>query len=447
MEPQCTIGPEDRLSRLPAELLARIFEHLRSSSHGLPGPLSRALLPFDRAERFKLLAAASSPALERLAALFHTNPALPSLVHKLHCGNRVDQDLADLPIEFPFARFFSSLSRLSYLHVSGDHSKHLVDFVLSPAFSLNASPCLSSLAIGLSKAAGSSWHPMHFQHLASLATLTDLSITSNDDLVDNFALQSPAAPVTLPHITILRLDADFWTAPPSAFSSLIHACPSLRSLELTNLWHSDLHDTLTGSICPNLERLDLCIYAQPPYIPRFTAPCAHLLPRFPGLRSVHLGAGTFNATTLPSSLSALPLLSHPSFGPHAHIPCSALLALFSGPARLRSLKRLALDMYELSRGWTVSEAGRGRLHPDHALQPLHVGPDWDVEVSRQTLQPSEVATVLSCRAGRCQEAIECLVLYGMESGSFAELRAYLGENAADAVLVRRLKRAKAGETG
>ncbi|GAA6023580.1 hypothetical protein JCM10207_005721 [Rhodosporidiobolus poonsookiae] len=386
MELQCTIGPKDHLSRLPAELLAWIFE-LAWGSQQLAGPLSRALLPFDRNARFKFVEVESFAQLFRLAAIFRANRTLPHLIKELHYFN---DDPSDIPADFSLEAFFASLEQLSSLVIGGDHIHRIVTFVLSPTFPASVSPLLSCLSIELPDHAANPWDPAHFQHLAFLPRLGYMSLSAFQNDVELPASPQPAPPVTLSHLTDLNLWVTNSPGGRGAACALVNSCPSLHTLDLASNNPADLAAVLEGSTCPALDRLNLCVLSpgsighNPPF------PFDHFLPRFPTIRHLRLDYGTFTSSTLPAHLAALPSLSTLTFDRDALVGYTTLCALVEGSTRFRSLERVTLDMYTLSCGWQICENGNGELHPHHEDSPLHLGPFWEVDVPAEQLQPREI---------------------------------------------------------
>ncbi|GAA6024075.1 hypothetical protein JCM10207_009300 [Rhodosporidiobolus poonsookiae] len=124
MEPQCTIGPEDHLSRLPAELLAWIFELAYEDNHTTTGPLSRALLPFDRIERFKVVEVRSrrQPArlLELLRHVEEGYPNEPFSALRLRLPNLTSLIVEARSNAVPAAVLASACPSLTHFHLS-DH--------------------------------------------------------------------------------------------------------------------------------------------------------------------------------------------------------------------------------------------------------------------------------------------------------------------------------------
>ncbi|GAA6014049.1 hypothetical protein JCM10207_000219 [Rhodosporidiobolus poonsookiae] len=464
MEPQRTIGSEDRLSRLPPELLAWIFDLAYYWSQPT-GPLSRALLPFDRVKRFSGVNIDSPKNVGRLAAVFRANPTLAPLVKTVRYSSfswTEDDDPVDDPSAYlSLHQVFSSLSNLSSLDIAGDKTEREITYVLSPAFASNAFPHLSSIRIDFARDSAGAWEPAHFQHLAAFPHLSSLTLTDysfSRDGVELPPLPRQAPPFVLPHITSLDLWVFHLPDGPKAASSLITACPLLRTLKLAtdHCWY--LPDVLKEAVCPDIERLVLHI--RPPSILGFSppSPLDHLLPRFSAVKHLHLGYGLYDTTTLLANLAALPVLSSLVFGSDALITLADLSPLVLGPGRLRSLAHLSLQMYELDRGWRLWANGHGQLHPRHEEDEWHLGPGWRVQVDTDQLQPDEVegfvdeARQLGVKVDGSvvdtapilyswsDEVVDCLIAWAHKigDGHFRDLQEFAGPSFGQIVAERRI---------
>ncbi|GAA5860199.1 hypothetical protein JCM8547_009223 [Rhodosporidiobolus lusitaniae] len=97
------------------------------------------------------------------------------------------------------------------------------------------------------------------------------------------------------------------------------------------------------------------------------------LPHFHTLKHLHLDATTFNAGTLDSNLSQLPLLTTLSFGKGARPEPRGLADLVDGPKKLPSLRRISLFPDEPSR-----RGRKGCLTTNNEDSPYYIGPGWVV---------------------------------------------------------------------
>ncbi|GAA6023594.1 hypothetical protein JCM10207_005727 [Rhodosporidiobolus poonsookiae] len=331
----------------------------------------------------------------------------------------------------------------------------MVNFVLSPAFASSVSPLISSITLGLPTDAADPWNPAHFSALAVLPRLSSLSLHTNAADVDLSAAPVAVQSIAFPHIQALKLGIPLSPGGSGAILPLIHACPALRALKLSSSISDDFYPVIDGLTCPTLDRLRLVVDKPSDDFPSPSCPVDHLLPRFPALSHLHLGCGTFNRATLRANLDTLPALSFLEFGEHAEVNYEDLSPLVQGRSRLRSLKRLKLDGYQFKRGWSVSTDGGGQLHQDHAQQPHHLGPGWSIFSYEGEIEPHDVPALLEAATASGievtgtvvdtahiveeyhTEAINCLVLYGLETGGFDELRAFLGDEEAERVLAAR----------
>ncbi|GAA6002610.1 hypothetical protein JCM10207_007592 [Rhodosporidiobolus poonsookiae] len=384
MDFKSTLHPDDRLSRLPVQLLERIFELAYDDEHTTTGALSRALLPFDRVERFKEVRVDTSDELCNLADLFESKSSLPSLVKTLHYHNK---EATELPKAFPYERFFSSLSRLSSLTLKG--CNHVpATFVLSSAFPSVASSHLFSVTLDIAEDSEAKWDPAHYQHLATIPSLKSLTISEvNTDYDGVFFPDFPevsSAEPALQQITSLGLSLTSRYSDRSTFTPIFSACPSLRALRITN----------------------------------------------------EIGHDFFEFLEPPTSARSRTFTSGPT------LDLEALLELVSGVDRMPALKHLTLDMYEIELGWSMRYEGNGHLHPEHLYNKYHVASDWYMEVYPGQIRPSEVEELEATASAQGvevtgtvtgapsvyrfwqEEALECCWTWGKETGDFTDAQVF-----------------------
>ncbi|GAA6016961.1 hypothetical protein JCM10207_007862 [Rhodosporidiobolus poonsookiae] len=386
---QCTIGPEDRLSRLPPELLERIFELAFEEGPDPKGPASRALLPFDRAARFKGVTIHEPDGYVRLLDLVTRRPDIGGLVKKLECSYE-----ANLRSDFPFLQLFTLLSNLSALCICDEYPPPIAEFTFTAAFPL-AVPHLKAFNIEMSYDMVDGWAPARYRHLAALPYLTDLVIRLECSPINLAAIGLTDETYTFPCLLSLELASGFYQRPPDETVPMIKACPSLRTLVLVNWEVADYTQALSAAPS-SLEHLALGVAVDCEVLEWDTQPVAvdTLLPRFPHLTALHLGPGMFSQTTLLKNLQHLPALSSISFGALAAAGSNLLHRLVSGQSRLPSLKHLKLDMYCLL---------HSRGTPEQPVFSLYCG--WtgmwryyDPTADPQQLEPDEAAALVAAAA-------------------------------------------------
>ncbi|GAA5855361.1 hypothetical protein JCM8547_009049 [Rhodosporidiobolus lusitaniae] len=157
-----TIGPKDRLSRLPAELLREIYELVWTGGNPPAAPLSRTLRPFDREQRFKH---ADVESVECFPAFLEVleQPELCRSIRKLS-GVGAYHRSRELP-EKDVERVFEKLVRLEHLEIFINNSLGMkcllsaATFNPSPAFSVTITPPEDWVTCDLKEAHS----PSHYQ--------------------------------------------------------------------------------------------------------------------------------------------------------------------------------------------------------------------------------------------------------------------------------------------
>ncbi|GAA6020953.1 hypothetical protein JCM10207_003201 [Rhodosporidiobolus poonsookiae] len=462
MEPQCTIGPE---------LLTRIFELAYEDGTTSTGPLSRALLPFDRIERFKVIKVESMRHLAGLVELLDQEPDLSPLIKSIDfaCTDTVpgpdtdddpEAEPTPLPEHFNPPRFFSSVSRLASLIVSGPSA--IFGLIVSSAFPALSPPRLNAVTLRIPSSWKPSCHPSHFQHLGSIRTIKSLGvhlgeIEGEEDIPFGDAASWLATP--LPHLTHLAIS--FWAFADGVYAGLATACPALTHLTMVDTYSDSPKYTGLLPLLP-ITLVSLTLKA-PVCFGGYCEPCDHFLPRFSNLQELYLGEGIFSDDSLFSNLRLLPALTRFTLGLGAIVDASDLLSFVSGSTRYPSLRVLVLDVLSNGRrGYRLVKDGNGLLHLDGTAETSRVAPDWtipeftglsdgifSVEAVEQ-LVLAGAQTGIKVEGSAIEgtgiyrewmgEATECLIAWGRLLEDYGELRAFLGGEAAEQLLrERRIK--------
>ncbi|GAA5990522.1 hypothetical protein JCM11641_006118 [Rhodosporidiobolus odoratus] len=183
---------------------------------------------------------------------------------------------------------------------------------------------------------------------------------------------------------------------------------------------------------------------------------------------MYLGEGIFSQTTLSVDLRSLPLLSSLTFGLGARVESAELLSLVSGPSRHPALTLLTLDIVNPEkRGYRVHLDSKGKLAPSHARINQRVGDLWELpeftdpdpyfsttSVEELIATGSENGVKVTGKAVEAielyrdwwKEAIEALLVYGTVVKDYDELRVFVGEHVAAALLEDRGLDKVVGET-
>ncbi|GAA6041062.1 hypothetical protein JCM8097_004697 [Rhodosporidiobolus ruineniae] len=326
----------DYLSELPVEVLTDIFE-LAYVDRTPIGPLSRALLPFDRVSGFERVKVDGPNQLVRLAKALEGG-GIGQWVKRLEVQHAdKDQRLA-LSVR-QFKAFFAALSSLTHLDLDGSSAATL-KLVLSNTLSRSGLHSMTHLAFHALDGQKNPFEPTLFSTLSSYTSLRSLTIRSNTEYGDLQKVKPIKKKIEpLPKIEALTVISDDFTRILPILS------PSLQSLEL-RVW---------------------------PWFDDYTRPCDSLFSRFTALEHLYLGEGTFSPTVL-GTLRSLSKLASLGFGEGAYIDYKELKALVDGPTRMEQLKKLTLDIVEGQLGWKIDEHD-GELHPN-ASPPDFAGPGW-----------------------------------------------------------------------
>ncbi|BGP15576.1 hypothetical protein JCM10213_006941 [Rhodosporidiobolus nylandii] len=462
MASESTTGCRDHLSALPVELLERIFELAYEGEDTTTGAISRALLPFDRAERFKRVGIASAAVLERFEQAMEAKPHLARCVKELDLR---DADSPHDPSSYTFRTLCALLPRLSRLHF--DHrTPSLCDlFTSETCLSLFLSQLQHlSLSLGVDDPDDPPevvCNPALLRHLDSLPSIdsltVDVSLASPEDVSDEVIKQWKA--VSLSSIRTLTILGEYFNV--NFFVGLAKACPFLSSLTLDNRALEPRYARGLANLAPLSAHLtSLSLLAVAEYDDWTTdSPCDAYLPHFPHLTYVHLGEGIFDETTLFPNLRALLSLSTFVLGGGASVDASELLSLVEGPTRHPALTVLTLDNIrrgvrgrriagEGGSGFDLELAGRHQYRTPGWILPNYTDPHprfstsavEEVHAAGQRngvkVDGTAVDQIAFYRDWR-EEAIEALVLWGAKQGTFDELRNLLGTDEADKLLKAR----------
>jgi hypothetical protein len=435
--------PRDYLSSLPVETLTAIFKLAYTGSSPSTGPISRALLPFDREQRFRRLEVKS---MERLRAL-------ANIVENGGTGQWVKElkmEKVDVPspafTERQLKSFFSSLPHLSRLDL-GEGCQSTQRLVLSNSITRAGLREMVKLSLA-DPDEKNPFEPSLFRLIPSYPLLSSLSVASRKKWQELTRVKISKKQVEkLSNIKELSLKSE-GADHPLLVERLDKACPSLEAVVLDT---ADSHQPDYLGVLPllpaTLRRLELRTKA---FYDGFAHPCeAHLLPRT-SLSSLYLGEGTFSHSLFPI-LRQLPHLTSLGFGKGAIVPVPELVALVDSATPLLNLKTLVLDIVKGQRGWRVFEDGKGQLHPD-AHPGSHLGPGWEsprFSVAFGTKAVKDALRTIKAKGvkveGTTVEALEidldwfvelsaCAEVVAFETGDFDELRELMGNEYVDDML-------------
>ncbi|GAA6013933.1 hypothetical protein JCM10207_000175 [Rhodosporidiobolus poonsookiae] len=360
----------DRLSTLPVEILTEIFELAFTDTNPSKGPISRALLPFDRIHRFRRVEIDSPSRLNSLAVLLE-NGSMGAWIKEMNMEAADGQDGA-LPLQQRQLRtLFAALPNLTHLALDEGCSA-LFKLVISQTLARNSLRKLEYLSFVAPIEWKNPFEPTQFALLASYPSLRHVKIES----VQSFWVMDRVKPLgkkfqPLPLIKSLTLaldgDGPLWR---KLTKRLIKACPSLLHLHLTEEgWEPDY-----TALLPNLPQQLISLSLRTHVLRVEMAPCDALFPRLHNLEYLYLGAGTFSPAIL-EHLAFLPKLKTFGLGRLTILSTATLSTLLDTPSPLPSLRRIILDNVEGKIGWRAMFDGKGSLHPS-ALLPDYLGPGW-----------------------------------------------------------------------
>ncbi|GAA5909793.1 hypothetical protein JCM6882_002675 [Rhodosporidiobolus microsporus] len=454
MESTGRAEPTDRLSTLPVELLEWIFElAYEDGENTMTGAISRALLVFDRKERFKRIEVKGVEQLLRFRELVEGSAHLHALLGLLvfdECDT-ARQGQPPHPTSEQMQRLFTLLTRIRRIDLR-HNCNNLHNFLLSPA-SAGAFPTfLSEISLRPSDCSLS-----RLSNLNAFPSVTQLSLRMDECYRSTELVASAAESTyhTLPHITRLVLREEYLDL--DSTTSIVESCTNLEALTLNDPQNEPDFEPFLPRLPITLNSLSLLTITC---FDDWSNPCDHHLLRLSQLTSLTLGEGTFDHSTLFNNLRALPTLTRLTFNRGAIVSASDLLSLVSGPLRHPSLTGLTLDMLTIGeRGWRIQEDGEGQLHPEHAKGKKHAAPDWVVpeftdpderfstsgveglvsagERNGVKVVGSAVEGVEVYRDWRV-EVVECLLVYGGEKGNYGELREFVGDEEAEKLLQTRM---------
>ncbi|GAA5855350.1 hypothetical protein JCM8547_009044 [Rhodosporidiobolus lusitaniae] len=339
-----TIGPKDRLSGLPVELLREIYELVCTGGSPPAAPLSRILLPYHRASKLKSVVVRSSAHIVELADLLEKRPErfLGPLVKRLQLRWSIET-FDGVEVE----HLCAALPRLSSLDLSDFYRPSILEAYLTSFFNACALTLSDLSAPILSEAL--EVNPATLFTLISSSCVSSLTLYPN--LLSGCELAStipPAALARIKNLTIAEFHNDH-----SAVATIVNECTALESLSRVGIEATDqiTFIYLLPLLSPPSTLVSLSLFYD--FDPEWIYPgdtVDHLLPRFSSLTTLSLSGGTFDKRTLH---------------------------LVSGSSCHPSLKLLVINSVEAgSRGWSAKK--EGRLHPCHVYDDYHDGPGWDV---------------------------------------------------------------------
>ncbi|GAA5855352.1 hypothetical protein JCM8547_009045 [Rhodosporidiobolus lusitaniae] len=383
---------------MPVELLAEIFRLAYGDESRSTGPICRALLPFDRASRFRQVEVKSLEQLARLVQLVEGNKEIGTFVTSLSLRDGDAPEVTLNGVNEVLERFLPLLPRLETLSVDFVDARD-VDEAVFAALPF-ACPSLHTLIFPWSWPDPSD--PDLYAALAACPSLRTLELfCERADYASRHKRQiARPGSATLP-FTSLTLGG-YWLD-DSGFARLANSCPLLSDLHLEHDSDDPAFDEILPALPPSLTSLYIVVEdaIEGP-------PCDHLLPRFHRLTHLYPDGPFTNPLTLADNLRRLPSLTSISFLPGCTVDADALLTLVSGPHRHPALRTLSLNLFFPGVKRLV-EAGRenGIVIDGGAVEALETYHKFYADWRK-------------------------VVVYGQgEGGDFSELREFLGAEEAE----------------
>jgi hypothetical protein len=415
----------DHLSKVPPELLRRIYTLVGPRGSGLP--LSRSLKVFHDEVKLKVRAIDCYNCLRKLMSLIINNPNLGEYVKALLII--VDEETGGkAPTAETLTKFFKSLSNLRSLTVMG--ATPIVSLILKPVFCRSKLQKLESLEITSSfPNRRHPFHPRHFEAISQYPSLTHFSLRCERSFDDYLHLSSPPSPVWSKHFSNLKsLDISGLRVDGLALRSILSGCEKLETLSLTDgsgevdlgsvveaLPHLSSLSSVTLRSCRDKDESD-----------RYDV--APLLAKTPTLNSLGL-LGSFDTSSAAflDTLFALPLHDI-SIGFTTPLLPEDVLPLFDPKHRHPTLRRLRLDNilairgismdsldeeeYEsvyfdadgdpqMAEGWFPPQWTHG-WSPEVVEQTCEAAEKVDVEVEGTTFEAAEIEEEFVEEVGRAE---------------------------------------------
>ncbi|GAA6029841.1 hypothetical protein JCM8097_001074 [Rhodosporidiobolus ruineniae] len=399
----------DHLSCLPPELIRRIFD-LAYEDDILPGPLSKALLPFHLELVYDRVALDCYGCLKRFIKHVLAHPDRGKLVKhfRLSVKNGLLQELVEPvpPSNTSLTKLFAALPNLLGLELVGDTP--VVALVLKPFFAKQHLRLLAELTIDAPFFRSSRpFHPSNFTALRFYPSLTlfDLEVDRPEDqpLRAITALPSLSSTQHFGRLTSLRLSSTHLDG--KSVEAILRSCLNLEDLALSDgSGEADVFKLV--EVLPEPERLEtltLCrCYEEEGSDDTPLADIVPFLHRTPNLKWLNLLGRVDLSSSFFACLHDLPSLKHLEIGPQSLLFPSALLDFLTSDRRHPSLSMLTLDNIFAVRGdetdpddWEdvwLDEAGEGPVVPPGWLLPVWTS-GWDESVVEEVRTAAENAGI------------------------------------------------------
>ncbi|EGU12846.1 Proteophosphoglycan ppg4 [Rhodotorula toruloides ATCC 204091] len=325
----------DRLSKLPMELLQKIFDDAYASAKPTE-PLSRTLLPlFDRCV-WRDVRIIGDKRLAAFCATFQTRPSAGR-----HCRSLKIEHLKSAAVSHQsLETVFTNLPNLVKLVIHGD-SDTLLD-VLLPSGRQAAFPFSSTIRHFACLCKTQRADPYNPAYLGSLASMTGLTVLElifqHRSRVKTSCSRAHGGALTLPPLDVLSVST---SRGPNLDSLrlLLEGVPAVKTLVVKHYEESSSLVKLVSALAAPEHLEQLCLRASS--TSRSALPTE--LKQLRGLKRItfrgnfsHLSRDSFDV------LRALPL-ERIEVGKKSDISAIELSLLVDGPRKLRSLKKLRLD--------------------------------------------------------------------------------------------------------
>ncbi|GAA5854474.1 hypothetical protein JCM8547_004855 [Rhodosporidiobolus lusitaniae] len=382
-----SLAPNDRFSRLPAELLREIFHLAYPEDREQPSsPLSRSLLPFYLEVVYQDVKTQEYEKLDKLCKLLTASPERAELIKKLRIFIEYSQSpkregkVTRSPSNTMLIGVFKLLDNLRTLQVFG--SSRIAQLAVSSQVAGGCFPFLEELLLNSTfRDLDDPFHLSVWTNLVFYRNLKAFELVVTNRIPHS--IKPPAKPsvcpgIIFPHCFFVSLDGPLATSPGA------HGL--VESLNAPAILHLRDFDSQT-SIVPLLEHVDPpeCIFClridswQVNYDPAVL----DALVRFRELDELELAEFDLvsSGPALYDTLLKLEKLRHLVMGAGVDVSTAGLESLISGPNKHKSLKHITLDNVggdldddDYEPGWTEA------FEPDGLEDLLGAAKEADIKV-------------------------------------------------------------------
>ncbi|GAA5972702.1 hypothetical protein JCM3765_000978 [Sporobolomyces pararoseus] len=394
----------DYLSRLPATILHRIFDIVKSLGAPLIRPIERRYVQSQQKPLFHRVSIKSYEQLDQLCKTAEGKPNLMRCIVHLHFDIELDQP-AGLDVDTPseakdplvpssdqfIKTLFPLLSELLDISISG--SSRLASLVLRPEVAAFSLPKLSRLHLcSTFSDFDDPFNPSYYSTLSYYTHLRHLTLSVLRNPQSIRLSSKPTPPdLQLDHgIVSLELSGPL-TASQTSVKRLLTQIGYFDSLKLRDQCHNSLIfefvDVAADLDCSSdLENLD--IYAPSLDSATLERSLVQRLGSFETLSRLPVGGACSSAPSFYSTLAYLSL-EVVVFEEGAEVDLAKLTKLIKGPEKMESLETIILQTVKGKIGTRIEEKGvpyKEGIDGEYQTYPDWEFPKWTKEFSRRGVE-------------------------------------------------------------